>query len=167
MNLLSQRDRDFISQHLTTCPLCQAEVRRLDDFLANESTSQSRRMPDKTNWKPRYSVGRPAENPMRATLRGKTSGPIMIETEVGLTLFLELQIDAVVTKLVGQLVADNLVEWQGALVKVFRSHQIQASTTVGELGDFHCILADRAPLTVEISAENGQIVVVENLIFDE
>lgn len=169
MNLLSGSDRDRVAKHIDVCPHCQSEIGNLRAFLESDSQPKSRPMPGSMTmtWKPRYeAIARVSRQTASMALRGKTSGPMMVQTASGITVFLELQSETTQTVLVGQMVAEQQ-DWTGALVKVFQSQQIQATTLVSEMGDFRCTLTDTSPISLQISAENKRTIVIENLAFDE
>jgi len=167
MNHLPSPDRNRITKHLETCLHCQSEIRDLRAFLNEDRQPEVHTTPAKVNRGTRPEmIAHISRQSAPVALRGKTSGPIMAQTDSGITLFLEIQSEARQTTLVGQIVAEHQEDWNGALVKVFQSAQIQAMVKVGDMGDFRCKLVDTSPITFEISAENRQTIIVENLVFN-
>ncbi len=168
MNLLTASEHHRVTKHLETCPYCQSEIQDLRTFLNDERQPQAYATSATTNPKTRYeSIAHINRQAPSTALRGKISGPIMAQTDSGITLFLEIQSEATQTALVGQIVAEYQQDWEGALVKVFQDGQMQGAGKVSDMGDFRCKLADTTPITLEISAENKQTIIVENLVFND
>jgi len=168
MNLLSESEHKRIAKHVETCPHCQSEIRDLRNFLNDDSLPEIQtRAVMQPRKSPMRSIAKISKQAPATALRGKTAGPIMAQTDSGIMLFLEIHSEATQTILVGQIVSEGEQNWEGALVKVFQVQQIQSIAKVGDMGDFRCKIADTSPIMLEISTENQQTIIVENLVFDE
>jgi hypothetical protein len=169
MQLLNESDKQSVGKHVATCHYCTADLQALRAFMADDSLPTSIPQADPTESGTRK---RPNEHAARKqthkpnTFRGKSAGPVMFETDIGVTLFLEIHTDPLERLLVGQLVADDAEAWVAALVQAFQSDQLVSTAVVSDMGEFRCKLADTSPVTLRIHAESKTILVLEQIKFD-
>lgn len=173
MDLLPSADQQRVAEHIAACAYCQVEIATLRDFLASPDApplQPTAKPPVNTASRisklPHAYLARVSAAQQMAALRGKTSGPIMAETENGITLFLELHSEPLGLLLIGQLVASNQDLWTDAIVQLFQADQFVATGFVNELGEFQCKLIDSSPITLRIRAGSGQATGIDDLDFE-
>lgn len=157
-----------ITDHLTHCVHCQAELKELIDFLKQSPpiTSESkiekllRGMP-----RPGDIIARllpPIPNRATAGLRGDSQGPRILQAD-GMTLFIETEKQNNHFLIKGQLAADELEAWYGALIQVVQEADLITVTSVDDEGGFQFQLDKTEPIKLRIENSSGKAVVVQDL----
>ena len=148
-----------IIRHLETCARCSEEMAELVLFMRDEVPLAAPAAP--------IAVRRPASRgwtlagllPRAAApaLRGSAGGPLMFETNDGVTIFLELQpvADGQV-ELRGQLVDDDQDGWAGALVELRQAGMLRATAAIDDLGTFGVAALPAQPSELRISRADGR-----------
>lgn len=178
LDLLPDEAAQQIAAHLDDCARCRAEVSDLRAFLtverapgATQDAAPERPTPDapcRRLPRPGEIIARllpPTPTPALA-LRGDTRGPVVVEAD-SITLFLEQDAASDPPALQGQVVADDITPWIGALVQVHYADMLQASAVVDDAGSFRATLAASAdePVKLRIAAEDGTVLVVPGITF--
>lgn len=169
-----------IQHHLTFCSQCNDELKSVDSFMRlsdNDSADTNDKLSKlntdkilKPNFTPipnnimKLDVG--VDEPLRV-LRGRSTGPIMLTAQNGMTLFVEVNTEVDAHTLTGQIVTDDTDVWVNAQVQVFQSKLLVAIAFVEELGDFTCKIKDTKPLTIRINNKQGKSIVVTDIQWSE
>lgn len=166
---LRPQEMAAISAHLTTCVRCQTELADLQGFMDDAADGDLavpagalRLQP----YRPRQWTAQLYSSEAAFAARGADKGPVVAQAG-DVTLFLETRRDPQGITLVGQLVADTLSRWSGALVEVRQNDVLQATALIDDLGAFQCGPLLRAPVELRVAAPDGQSIVAHNVeLFD-
>lgn len=168
--LVGQSEERTIARHVEQCAYCQAELEELRVFLSPAPQPAVQPAPQP---RPRRRLGEliaqllpPTEartRPAFALRGGATTGPLIAEVE-GITIVLDVQPspDGRVIVL-GQLVADDLDSWIGALVELRQDGTLLLTTTVDDLCSFSCERVPPGQTSLRITSEHGRSLVLEDV----
>ena len=172
MKQLPSGERETIQKHLAYCLSCGDEIKMLQDFLDTELESKDIARPAASAIHPKkeypeHLIAHVNRVPLASELRGRHQGPILASVSDTLNIFLEFKESVQATTLTGQIVADDILRWQSAMVAVFHDLKPIAATTVDELGAFQCKLGAILPVQIRITATTGETISIPELILDE
>lgn len=167
LQLVSQADAAQIKTHVVHCIYCQAELRELIGFLAQDQPVTSAPKTEKTNWGlPRFGeilaqLLSPLPQTSAVGLRGADDGPKMLQAD-DITIFIETEQENDQFLLKGQLAADQLDEWYGAMVQVVQVDAIQAVTVIDDEGTFQFALNNSDPINIRIANSSGKTILIQD-----
>lgn len=155
-----------ITEHLAQCPTCSDELRTLRVFLATEA-SPTQIQPKSAARAERPSLGEVVaqllSRPGAFALRGETREPLVAETE-GVLIILDIQpADKGRVTVLGQVAADAQEQWTSALVQLRLSGELQAMSTVSDLGTFRCKSVSPGTAEIRITPLVGRTIVVPDI----
>ncbi len=154
----------IVSQHLRACPHCTHEILQLKEFLSDLAVDQERNLLEQAKvFIARLVEGRnktSTAGEMPFALRGEGREPLTFEVD-GMIIVIDVQSLAENNlTILGQVAADNQDEWTGALVRWHQDHLLDLSTTIDDLGAFHCEDILPGSIDLQIVARNGTVAVV-------
>jgi hypothetical protein len=163
LGLVSQADSRAIARHLDSCARCSDEIEELRVFLTADTPAR----PPAQIRPMRPRLPRPSELIARLlppapalAFRGATPEPIKAEAD-GVAIFLDVQPAAEeYAMLTGQVVADDLDRWVGALVELRQADVLYATATLDDLGSFSCGPIPIGSSDLRITPQRGRPLVV-------
>jgi hypothetical protein len=166
LHMLPASQMLVISQHVRECPHCASEVAELESFLGEQTATAGSQ--DSFLGRAKVLIARLVGGgdltftPTPAALRGEGKGPITFAAE-GIIIVLDIQptMDGK-ANILGQVAADHQDDWTGALVELRRDSLLQISTTVDDLGAFHCEGVMPGQQELRIIPKIGSVVVISN-----
>ena len=164
LKMVDQADARAIARHLKECVRCAGELDDLRAYLGAEPSAPATIQPQQVA---RLSLGKlfgrvmpPAAVP---ALRGAGPEPIVIEAD-GVTVILDVQGSSGGRAIVqGQVVADDLAAWAGALVELRQSGTLQATAVVGDFGGFDLGPVPTVIAELRFTPLRGRMLVVTDL----
>jgi hypothetical protein len=165
--LVSPDREQSIADHLKNCVRCQDELAEMSRFLEAEAPPiQSRVAPEQSRSRRRDWVAQLLPPSLAPAIRGDSSGPIVAQAgEV--TLFLVVEPSAQGPVLTGQLAAEDVHLWVGALVEIRQHKMLQSIAFIDEWGSFRSIGFRSDSTDLRIIARTGQAIVVNTIEFPE
>ncbi len=168
LGLVSQADMRTIARHLESCVRCSDEIEDLRVFLTADSPPR----PPAQIRPVRPRLPRPGELIARLlppapalAIRGATPEPIKAEAD-GIAIFLDVQPAAGgQVMLTGQVVADDLDRWVGALVELRQADVLYATATLDDLGSFSCGPVPAGSSDLRITPQRGRPLVLSAIQF--
>ena len=170
MGLSNTVEAEKIEHYLQISPTAREEVAQLRDFLGQAETIpeevQSRfKMPQLQLPKlphPEEIIAQILPPAMTPALRGNDDGRLTAEGK-GATVFLEILSTSDGFTLTGEVVAQDAELWEGALVQILRDHDLIASTTLDDMGDFTLERLPSGTFTLQIRAEQSRMIVIHDI----
>ena len=163
LKLVGLAEARAIDRHLKECARCADELAELRAYLAAEQSPRAAARPPQTRWQSLGKLfGRVMPPAAAPALRGAGMEPIVVEAE-GVTVILDVQASAGGVAVLGQVVADDLAAWAGALVELRQSGALQATAIVGDLGDFRLAAVAAAISELRLTPLHGRMLVVADL----
>jgi hypothetical protein len=161
---VSRTDDRAIARHLEQCVRCTEEIEELRLFLATEKKPRPEPPPARPA---RPSLGtlfaRMLPQAPALAMRGAGREPLMAEAD-GTTIFLNVETTADGRIMLrGQLVADDLDRWTGALVEARQSSVLQAAAAVDDVGGFSCGPLLAGPTELRITPQSGRMLVLPDI----
>ncbi|MBI3243094.1 MAG: hypothetical protein HYZ49_12445 [Chloroflexi bacterium] len=164
LGLLASAKTMAVAQHLRECPHCARELVQLKNYLSDlEPVAEpgllgrvkvlvARLVGGEQRGRP---SGEPAFAPAFVAVRGANHGPITLEAD-GLLIVLDVQpaTGGRVT-ILGQIAAEDQDQWTGAVVELSQGGALQMTTTVDDLGAFHCAGILPASTEIKIISSDG------------
>lgn len=154
----------IIRQHLRECPHCARELAQLESFLGDRPLKPENGMAGRA----KLLIARLAGSQeltftsASAALRGEGRGPLTFAVD-GIVIALNIQPAAAGRmNILGQVAADDQDDWNGAPVELRQDEKLQATSTVDDLGAFHCEGIMPGQQELRITSRNGSIVVMAN-----
>jgi hypothetical protein len=163
LGYLPAPDLLVVSQHLRECILCSREVAALENFLTSLAPASGLMGTAKVLIA--RLVGASSENsfgPAAPALRGEAKGPLTFEAD-GIVIVLDIQpVMEGRVDVLGQVAADDQEKWTGALVEVRQGAELQASTTVDDLGTFRAGELRSGPQELRIIPKDHSLIIVSS-----
>jgi hypothetical protein len=134
----SADEQRAIVRHLETCARCSEEMAELVLFMRDELpvAALAEPIPARRTAARGWSLARLLPRAPALALRG-AGGPLMFETDDGVTIFLEIQaLPGDQVELRGQLVADDQDGWADALIELRQAGVLRATAAIDDLGTF-------------------------------
>lgn len=163
LHLLHPARMLVVAQHVRECPHCTSEVNQLQDFLNDLAPKQENKLTEQAKTLlarlvPKNKAGTPSP-----VLRGAGgNAPMMFEVDdIVVILDTKMAADGKIS-ILGQIAADEPNDWTGAVVELRQAQQLEVSTTIDDLGTFHCesilpglkdlrIIPSQAPVIIVLS----------------
>lgn len=174
IDLLDIQDKRRLEAHLATCVRCAEELRIMRAALLDQTAT---RRPDAesesaSEWLGRLTVGLrrriatilPLEP--RLALRGNNRTLRILAATVHERIFLETAQHSGRRQLTGQVLAQDSVVWDGAIVEVYHGDELAAVSVLDGMGEFACDGLTAPHMRVMITAIDGQQIVIPDLRFD-
>jgi hypothetical protein len=190
LNLLPAEAVETVRAHVLDCPLCQAELETLREFMATPDVPEPieavvkqpiarptyRPIPPAS---PNVLVAKPLQNVAAYASRGvavttasdrAAQRGINLETEPlhevkGITIFLEVREgDGGQRFLFGQLILDEFDQWSDALVELRQRGAVVTVSAVDSSAGFRCRLTNRDPFDVTITARRGTVLLLNDVL---
>lgn len=167
LGLLPSAQERPIMRHLAECAACTAELEDMRVFMADDIAPQlipvtppPRPVPSRVRFG--ELVARLVPRSASMALRGAATGPIMAEAGET-TLMLDVQPLGDQATIMGQIVADAYEPWVGALVELRQDGELQATTTVDDMGVFTFDGIRAAASALRVTPPIGAAIVLENV----
>jgi hypothetical protein len=172
LRLLAPAQATAVAQHLRECPHCAQEVAQLKGYLSELAPAMEPGLLGQVKVLVAQLVGGQREDrppgehafvPAFVAIRGGAQGPITLQAD-GLLIVLDVQPaeEGRVTVL-GQVAADDQDLWTGALVELSQAGTLQLTTTVDDLGAFHCAGIPPGSTEIKITSPGGIIVQIPTI----
>lgn len=162
LHLLPPARMLVVAQHVRECPHCTSEVNQLQDFLKDLAPKPENKLAEQAKillarLVPKNKAGTPAP-----VLRGAGNAPMMFEVDdIVVILDTKMAADGKIS-ILGQVAADEPNDWTGAVVELRQAQKLEISTTIDDLGTFHCegilpgmkdlrIIPSQAPVIIVLS----------------
>lgn len=166
---LPDEEHTKIKAHVAECNHCKEELNSLNGFLSapltpEKATQKAAPMPA---FLPGYEYMGTIMEEVATVVRGAIAGPVIITVNEDFSVTLERVDIAGQMSITGQVLADDFMSYEGALVQVFEGSELLCVGRVGDLGDFECKLerATTEDLNIRIALPNGAFVNVPNISF--
>lgn len=166
LGLLSSIEQRTILRHLEQCLLCTQELTDLREFMVEDSVQPP--VPQRTIAPLRRTSFRDLVVQLlppspEVALRGTVGGMVM--REVGDTTFIVDIQKATSGKigLIGQVVADDAEQWNGALVEISQGLLVQGFATVDDLGGWNYAPVSPGAVEVRLTREAHYSVVLQGI----
>ncbi|HEU4323743.1 MAG TPA: hypothetical protein VFS21_11390 [Roseiflexaceae bacterium] len=163
--LLPAAQAQTVALHLDQCYACGQELAELQAFFADDEFAPAP-APAPARRSLRARLGEliatllPAPAAPALALRGSIT-PRTLTAEAGdTTIMLEIQPAGADVLIQGQLLADALEPWEGALVQLHQSGALVAAAAVDEFGGFACGPLSPGPADLRITPQQGMTVVL-------
>jgi anti-sigma factor RsiW len=165
LGLVGQADAHAITRHLEHCARCSDEIEELRMFLIADASPRrpAARPPARPRplW-PTELIARLLPRTPALAVRGAT-GPIKAEAN-GVTIFLDVQPAAEGrVMLTGQVVADGMERWVGALVELRQAGKLCATAALDDLGSFSAGPLTAEPTELRVTPPSGPSLVVRDI----
>ncbi len=164
LGLLTSTQAAAVAHHLRECPHCVREVAQLKGYLREPAPAAESSPLERVKVLVARLVGGKQEDrpsgefafaPALVAVRGSAPGPITWEAD-GILIVLDVQPAAEGrVSILGQVAADDQDHWTGALVELRQAGALQLTTTVDDLGAFHCAGIPPAPTEIKITSSDG------------
>lgn len=166
---LPATEQAAITTHMELCLRCRDELSELRRFLQEQSpprASQTSPVHHERSRRWGELIAQVLPPTPGLALRGTGSDMLVAEAE-GITIFLSLeQSPRGAAVIAGQIAADDLQEWAGALVELWQQDHLQATLIVNEWGAFRYDgFQPGYPSDLRIHAATGRIVAVYDVHF--
>ncbi len=138
LHLLPPARMLVVAQHVRECPHCTSDVNQLQDFLNDLASKPENKLTEHAKTLlarlvPKNKAGTPSP-----VLRGAGNAPMMFEVDdIVVILDTKMAADGKIS-ILGQVAADEPNDWTGAVVELRQAQQLEVSTTIDDLGTFHC-----------------------------
>jgi hypothetical protein len=164
LGLLASARVAAVAHHLRECPHCARELVQLKGYLSDPASVVEPGLIEQVKVLVARLVGGGQEDrssgelafaPAFVAVRGANHGPITLEAD-GILIVLDVQPAAEGrVNILGQVAADDQDRWTGAVVELRQAGALQLTTTVDDLGAFHCAGIPPAPTEIKITSSNG------------
>lgn len=164
LGLLASAQAAAVAHHLRECPHCARELAQLKGYLSDLEPVVAPGLIEQIKVLVARLVGgeegdwlsgKPAFTPAFVAVRGANHGPITLEAD-GILIVLDVQPAAEGrVNILGQVAADDQDRWTGAVVELSQAGAVQLTTTVDDLGAFHCAGIPSAPTEITIASSEG------------
>ena len=164
LGLLASAQAATVARHLGECPHCAREVAQLKGYLRELAPVVEPGLMERVKVLVARLVGgeqrdrlpgEPAFAPAFVAIRGANHGPITLEAD-GILIVLDVQpATQGRVNILGQIAADDQDRWTGALVELSQAGALQLTTTVDDLGAFHCAGIPPGSTEIKIISSDG------------
>ena len=169
---LADDEQVRIKAHVKECNHCQAELNTLNGFLSAPMATEQKpatKRPPMPAFLPGYEYQGTILEEMATVVRGAIAGPVIVTVTEDFSVTLERMDNAGQMSITGQVLADDFMMYEGALVQVYEDDELLCVARVGDLGDFECKLEHptTGKLSIRIALPNGAFINVPEIVFSE
>ncbi len=163
LHLLTPARMLVVAQHVRECPHCTSEVNQLQEFLHDLAPKPENKLGEQAKTLLAHLVPKNKAGTSSPVLRGAGNAPMMFEVDdIVVILDTKMAADGKIS-ILGQVAADEPNDWTGAVVELRQAQRLEVSTTIDDLGTFHCegilpgmkdlrIIPSQAPVIIVLSA---------------
>lgn len=171
VEMLDDEQKSTIAYHVQDCSQCQSELTQLEDFL-NLPVIEVEVVPAnviplrRPIWVLRVA---PVSIEGNLALKGLIDGDGETQHDVtsgSARIFLESQAIPSGFRLTGQVI-DTQIDWTGAIAQLSSHDQVLLITVLDEACEFNFDVLDTSPVTLNITAKKGVMIIIEDLKFQE
>ena len=161
LRLLPASQMLVVAQHVRECPYCTREMAELEGFLGDLVTEDSFAGTAKVLIA-RLIGGQAGAGKPAVAVRGEAKGPIVFEAD-GIVVTLDIQSSPNgQLSIQGQVAADDLERWTGALAELRQGDQLEFSTRIDDLGAFQYEGAVHGRKEIRITPQGSDVTILLN-----
>ncbi|GAB4211166.1 MAG: hypothetical protein OHK0022_45410 [Roseiflexaceae bacterium] len=152
-----------VALHLDQCRACSEELAELEAFFADDEFAPApapARRPLRARLGELIARLLPAPSTPALALRGAATARTLTAEAGDTTIMLEIQPVGADVLIQGQLLADALEPWEGALVQLRQGGALVSAASVDEFGGFECGPLPAAPTELRIAPRQGDALVL-------
>lgn len=181
LGLLDAGTQSWIEDHLESCVSCARELHVIQDALSDRTAArtaarterQRPRQPDSfadklrrlvNDWQRRVAALL-APSP-RVALRGSDQAERIVAATARERVILESVLQGDRRRLTGQVLSEDVVAWNSALVEVYHGDDLAATAFLDDLNEFVCDGLTASSMRVMITAVDGRQIVIPDARFD-
>lgn len=177
LGLLDARTQSWIEDHLESCVSCARELRVIQEALSDRTAARTERQrprqPDSfadklrrlvNDWQRRVAALL-APSP-RVALRGSDQAERIVAATARERVILESVLQGDRRRLTGQVLSEDVVAWNSALVEVYHGDDLAATAFLDDLNEFVCDGLTASSMRVMITAVDGRQIVIPDARFD-